>query len=127
MRAARSYLRDESINMTASQLTPVFFILALALQVFGVVVFWIGKDPQLKRKALLPYSIAWAILILVFALVFSGFNNEFLFFGIPIVAVIVVLVNYMGIIVCDECGSTLGSYQPWSQERFCQYCGAKLK
>jgi hypothetical protein len=111
--------------MTHGLVFPIFVCTWIILGIISFIVFFIGKNAQLKRKLWPPFVIGSGILFISFTYA-MGFRGEGIYFVVPVV-MLVSFINIRSIKFCDECGKTIKSQNLLSKIEFCPKCGAKLK
>ena len=91
----------------------------------GVTVFFIRtRDPDVKRRALLPISVA-AGLVFLGGIVWTG-GGEAALLALPVIAVIV-LANIRLTKFCPRCGAWNYNYLWFARMDYCRRCGANLE
>ncbi|WP_334078830.1 hypothetical protein [Microbulbifer sp. M83] len=111
--------------MNADEMFPVFFGIWGVLGLIGFVMFFLGKDAQLKRKLWKPFVIATGALFIGFVC-FMGFGGETLYIMVP-ATVLITFLNIRSTKFCDACGKTIINQNFLVEPEFCSKCGEKLQ
>lgn len=111
--------------MTPEEISPIFISVWIVLMIISFVIFFLGKDAQLKRKLFKPFVIGAGILFLGF--VYSmGVELKVFYFMVPLV----ILISYLNIRFtkfCNSCGKIVINQMFLIPTKFCSKCGEKLQ
>jgi len=110
--------------MSADEIFPIFFGTWVVLGIVSFVIFFLGKDAQLKRKLWKPFVIGTGALFIGFVYL-MGFGGEALYIMVPAV-VLITFLNIRSTKFCDACGKTIINQNFLVKPDFCSKCGEKL-
>ena len=110
--------------MSPEQIFPIFVGSWVVLGLVSFMIFFRGKNVQLKRKLLAPFIIGAGVL-------FTGFTyaivpgGQALYIIVPAV-ILITIFNLRSIIFCDSCGKITNNQNFLVKPEFCSKCGEKL-
>ena len=111
--------------MNPEEIFLIFFGTWVVLGLVSFLIFFVGKNAELKRKLWPPFVIGAGALFIFFVYMMS-FGGEILLIMIPAVIVITFL-NLRATKFCDSCGKTIINQNFFVKPEFCSKCGSKLK
>jgi len=111
--------------MNPDEIFPIFFGTWVTLGIISFVIFFLGKDVQLKRKLWKPFVIGTGALFIGFAYL-MGFGGEVFFIMVPAV-ILTTFLNIRATKFCDSCGKITINQNFLVKPEFCSKCGDKLK
>ena len=111
--------------MSQDVIFQIFVGTWIILGIISYIIFFLGKNAQLKRKLWPLFIIGSSVLFIGFAYA-MGFRGEGLYFIAPM-AILISFLNIRSTKFCDECGNTITNKNFLSKIEFCPKCGAKLK
>lgn len=104
---------------------PVFVFTWIILGIISFIVFFLGKNAQLKRKLWPPFVIVGGVLFIGFAYT-MGFRGEGIYFLVPVI-ILTSFLNIRFTKFCDGCGKIITNKNFLSKIESCPKCGEKLK
>jgi len=111
--------------MNSDEIFLIFFSAGVVLGIISLIIFFVGKDAQLKRKLWKPFVIGTGALFLGFVYL-MGVSGEAFY----IMASAVILISFLNIRTtkfCDACGKKIINKNSFVKPEFCSKCGEKLQ
>ena len=111
--------------MNTDEIFPIFFGAWVVLGVISFVIFFVGKNAELKRKLWPPFVIGTGALF-VFFVYQMDVGGEAMYMMVPAV-IFITFLNLRATKFCDSCGKTIINQNFFVKPEFCSKCGEKLK
>ena len=103
---------------------PIFLGTWIVLGIISFVIFFLGKNAQLKRKLWPPFVIGAGVLFAVFVTLMGFPLDTFYIMGPALI-----LITYLNLTrtkFCDSCGKTIINQNFFAKPEYCTKCGEKL-
>lgn len=110
--------------MSPDEIFPIFFGTWGVLGIASFVIFFLGKNAQLKRKLWPPFVIGTSALFIGFTYAMDV-GGQALYITAPVIILITVF-NLRSTKFCNGCGKTIINQNFLVKPEFCTKCGEKL-